>query len=703
MKHLLQGILVAVFTAFPFGAFAAPEMRLPFCDGSWYVYPGSSYHNSFEIDFNKYGSSSSADCGSRVVAPAGGKVVLAKYDSICGNQVKIDHGSGYTSEFCHLSSMKVGVGSQLAQGDDVGAVGDTGSGANSCHLHFGARKDGGIIVANFVESGPLNGASPGIYNFNAGDSLVSQNFCDGTGPPSPGPIPGPPPPGSRRFPVGSGTLNPYAWEQGSLDGGGVPVLGVAVETPRWDTGDVVQRLCRLDDKVCNLLVHDQNGGAPRAIPVIDAFYSAYVQFGGIGRLGAPISRKYQLAGSNAWRQDFQYGYIVIDGNGPHNYLYPSGHTPGVNASNKNQFEVAYAELSGNNNIGNPTGTVTVSSGVEWQSYKAVSGATSKLVAIPGYIRAFQLKGAILATFNAGGGVGVFGPPLSDEVDLGNKQKRQFFRFATFNYNGNTGVTTVTKTARQYAPGETVTPSSTNAQYLRDAFERNGSYAKLGICTFPYYGAGHVYQYCSGGTSNGRAAVILNSSASNYVAFVVRAGIEGYYASQGGISGVMGTPVSDEYIPVSGTTRQDFGHKRMAWYSYQPHVSSWEHEIAPGEGTGYPIAFEFSWNLDRAHLGAPKNGGHWWQYRSGTSMLQDFDGGSYNGTITFLHDQPSRAPRAFILRGGVRTAYFNVGGPDSFLGRPITDEVVQGLYTRQYFEGGYIDGNTSAAVYTSRPY
>lgn len=678
----------------------ATQLYMPFnCAVQAHVTVGSAFHASYEVDWNI--GSGDDDAYTRIVASAPGRVIFAG-NSGCGlgYKVVIDHGDGSTTTYAHLQpELNTTVGDMVMAGYNIGYVGKTGwcSGFGSpwpTHLHEEYRVNGVLQPPYYVEAnGYIYGKDPSLD----GKNYTSMN-CEYNGPPPQGKQFG----YSRAFPTGAGTLNPYAWERGRLDFGGSDI-GVAVESPRWESGYVVQRHRRVTDAVDSFMVHNQDHGAARAFPIIDAFYKAFLQFGGLPRLGAPISKKYQTS-PTSWRQDFQYSYIVInDGQAAINYAYPSGYTPGQGSSEKQMFETAYGDLSGTNNIGNPSTGVNVSGGLEWQTYTMPTGATSKLVAIPsGYFRAFQIKSGIEKVLNANGGVAVFGPPISDEFDIGNNQTRQYFRFGTFTHNSVTYATTFVKTARQYAPGETVSPV-TSALYLRDAFERNGSYAKLGICTAPYYGAGHVYQYCSGGSSSGRAAVILNPSAGNYVAFVVRAGIEGYYESVGGITGVMGTPVSDEWIPNGGYTFQDFGHKTMQWYNYGPHVADYVYQVAIGEGSGFPTAFHFMWNLDAVHLGQPLNAAHWWHNRSGTSVLQDYEGGTYTGTVTFVHNEPDRAPRAFELRGGVRTTYFNMGGPDSYLGRPISDEVSSGTKTRQYFEGGYIGGDTSAAVYTATRY
>lgn len=75
--------------------------------------------------------------GTPVIAPAGGRVVLASPPkfSLEGNMVFIDHGHGLVSILMHLSRVDVHEGQIVRQGDTVGAVGMTGR-ATGPHLHW---------------------------------------------------------------------------------------------------------------------------------------------------------------------------------------------------------------------------------------------------------------------------------------------------------------------------------------------------------------------------------------------------------------------------------------------------------------------------------------------------------------------------------------------------------------------------------------
>lgn len=73
--------------------------------------------------------------GSPVYASASGRVVFAGAMPIRGNSVVIDHGVGVFSGYHHLSSVAVGVGQFVSQGNLVGYSGMSGL-ATGPHLHW---------------------------------------------------------------------------------------------------------------------------------------------------------------------------------------------------------------------------------------------------------------------------------------------------------------------------------------------------------------------------------------------------------------------------------------------------------------------------------------------------------------------------------------------------------------------------------------
>ncbi len=61
----------------------------------------------------------------------------------CGNGVRIDHGGGWSSQYCHLrrGSVTVGRGDAVEPGDALGAIGSSGE-SDTPHVHFQLERDG---------------------------------------------------------------------------------------------------------------------------------------------------------------------------------------------------------------------------------------------------------------------------------------------------------------------------------------------------------------------------------------------------------------------------------------------------------------------------------------------------------------------------------------------------------------------------------
>ena len=90
-----------------------------------------SFHTGIDIDGYQ-------SMGSPIVAADSGTVIKAEYYGGYGNCIIIDHGNGFSTLYAHLSSMYVGVGSYVSQGQTIGGVGNTGNcyGLDGVHLHF---------------------------------------------------------------------------------------------------------------------------------------------------------------------------------------------------------------------------------------------------------------------------------------------------------------------------------------------------------------------------------------------------------------------------------------------------------------------------------------------------------------------------------------------------------------------------------------
>lgn len=93
--------------------------------------------------------------GTLIFAPAPGVVVLAEPLSVRGNAVIIDHGQGVFSGYWHMSEMKIAPGMQVAAGDVLGLVGNTGL-STGAHLHWELRIDGvAVDPMQFLEEPPF--------------------------------------------------------------------------------------------------------------------------------------------------------------------------------------------------------------------------------------------------------------------------------------------------------------------------------------------------------------------------------------------------------------------------------------------------------------------------------------------------------------------------------------------------------------------
>jgi murein DD-endopeptidase MepM/ murein hydrolase activator NlpD len=79
--------------------------------------------------------------GTGVPAAGGGKVVSVGDQGAYGTQVVVEHEPGLQTRYAHLSSVTVTVGERVAQGQEIGRVGQSGR-ATGPHLHFEVIRDG---------------------------------------------------------------------------------------------------------------------------------------------------------------------------------------------------------------------------------------------------------------------------------------------------------------------------------------------------------------------------------------------------------------------------------------------------------------------------------------------------------------------------------------------------------------------------------
>jgi len=90
---------------------------------------GYEYHEGQDID---------AAYGTPVQAAATGRVIIAGWQRGYGNVVYVDHGTGLSTRYGHLSEIDVSVGQTVTRGQTVGLVGSTGR-STGPHLHYEVR------------------------------------------------------------------------------------------------------------------------------------------------------------------------------------------------------------------------------------------------------------------------------------------------------------------------------------------------------------------------------------------------------------------------------------------------------------------------------------------------------------------------------------------------------------------------------------
>ena len=91
-----------------------------------------------------YGTDIAASAGESIAAFADGTVAFAGSDESFGKHLKIDHGNGWVSHYCHCSSLCVKEGQTVRRGEVVAFVGATGL-ATGPHLHFELSRDGVFV------------------------------------------------------------------------------------------------------------------------------------------------------------------------------------------------------------------------------------------------------------------------------------------------------------------------------------------------------------------------------------------------------------------------------------------------------------------------------------------------------------------------------------------------------------------------------
>ena len=85
--------------------------------------------------------------GVLIQSPAEGQVIESGDFFFNGNSIFIDHGQGLVTMYCHMSNIKVKTGQKIAQGETIGAVGQTGR-VTGPHLHWSVSLNNARVDPN---------------------------------------------------------------------------------------------------------------------------------------------------------------------------------------------------------------------------------------------------------------------------------------------------------------------------------------------------------------------------------------------------------------------------------------------------------------------------------------------------------------------------------------------------------------------------
>ena len=93
---------------------------------------GAEYHSGLDI---------AAEFGTPVMAASAGVVTEAQWNGGYGRFISIDHGSGMSTCYGHMSALAVAPGQHVSRGQVIGYVGSSGY-STGPHLHFEVRENG---------------------------------------------------------------------------------------------------------------------------------------------------------------------------------------------------------------------------------------------------------------------------------------------------------------------------------------------------------------------------------------------------------------------------------------------------------------------------------------------------------------------------------------------------------------------------------
>ncbi|MEE2039006.1 M23 family metallopeptidase [Nocardiopsis sp. CT-R113] len=162
---MLLTVLAPVGAAADDLAITAVNLRTPFnCGQVWNANTRSNHNPQLSVDFQRANAQ-----GQNVRSSAAGTVttVADRGNTSYGKYIVVNHGSGITTLYAHLSSQSVSVGQSVNTGTVIGRVGSTG-GSTGPHLHYEQRVNGTVVRV------VLNGVRVAYYG---NTTITSSTGC----------------------------------------------------------------------------------------------------------------------------------------------------------------------------------------------------------------------------------------------------------------------------------------------------------------------------------------------------------------------------------------------------------------------------------------------------------------------------------------------------------------------------------------------
>jgi murein DD-endopeptidase MepM/ murein hydrolase activator NlpD len=152
-------------------------MRVPINANPGYAYGATPYPlrilnpDGTVFGWKHHGQDFPSPQGREVIAPHGGRVVMADWNGSAGKEVRIVNG-GFVSRLLHLQHTAVSVGQTVKEGQRVGLSGNTGF-TTGPHLHWSLSLNGKYVNPNLYTLPPKPPAAVKVYHkVNKGENLT---------------------------------------------------------------------------------------------------------------------------------------------------------------------------------------------------------------------------------------------------------------------------------------------------------------------------------------------------------------------------------------------------------------------------------------------------------------------------------------------------------------------------------------------------